>query len=161
MFTPQLLDASPKVLRQFRAGSLPIQATAIVPTLLGDQHQVVPAVLLRTGRRDLRDLARVHAAEGSGAARTTWDALLAPDGSGLVRLRVAFQEPVTCRFIVVFDLPQHAAFLSAVAAAGRLSFSADRMSPFGVTVETTTHELAHWLVLHSITRALRQHGGAA
>lgn len=61
------------------------------------------------GRRDVLDLARVLDAEPGGHVKTGWS-LLAPSRSHpqwRLLLRVQFERPVLCSFVVRFDVTDH------------------------------------------------------
>ena len=60
------------------------------------------------GRRDVRDLGRVLETDGAGLVNVGW-ALLVPRGKAGWRLllRVDFERPVLCSFVVRFDIQEH------------------------------------------------------
>jgi hypothetical protein len=88
-----------------------------------DDESLVAAVLLDTAERpEVADLARVTAAEGVGDLRCgvgVWD--LGPADDRLVRLEVAVDHPVHCRFHVVLPWVDHAEVLRAVSSGGALA----------------------------------------
>lgn len=118
----------------FRAGEVPtVSVGAIVdPT----DDAVLPALVLATDERpDVVDLVRVHATDGVGDLRCgigIWD-LGEPD-AWLVRLEVAVDHPVHCRFHTVLTWATHRSWLASVADAGALALG------------TGDHE-GRWLVL--------------
>jgi hypothetical protein len=61
------------------------------------------------GRRDVIDLARVLETEPAGHVATAWSSLRPSKGDPLWRLllRVEFQRPVSCAFVVRFDVREH------------------------------------------------------
>jgi hypothetical protein len=82
-----------------------------------DDDAVVAAMVLdTTGRPDVADLARVHASEGIGDVRCGVGVLdIGPPDTWLVRLEVAVDHPVRCRFHAVVDWLGHRSWLAAVA----------------------------------------------
>jgi hypothetical protein len=61
------------------------------------------------GRRDVLDLARVLEEEPRGHVATAWS-LLHPGGGELpwrLLLRIDLQRPISCAFVVRFDVPDH------------------------------------------------------
>jgi hypothetical protein len=61
------------------------------------------------GRRDVIDLARVLETEPAGHVATAWSSLRPSKGDPLWRLllRVEFERPVSCAFVVRFDVREH------------------------------------------------------
>lgn len=61
------------------------------------------------GRRDVLDLARVLEMEPAGHVATAWSLLRPSKGDPLWRLllRVEFERPVSCAFVVRFDVHEH------------------------------------------------------
>lgn len=61
------------------------------------------------GRRDVLDLARVLETERAGHVTTAWSLLRPGKGEPLCRLllRVELERPVSCAFVVRFDVHEH------------------------------------------------------
>ena len=61
------------------------------------------------GRRDVLDLARVLETERAGHVATAWSLLRPGKGDPLWRLllRVEFERPVSCDFVIRFDVHEH------------------------------------------------------
>lgn len=103
-----------EVAGSFRAGALDVVSTGFITD--PDDGAVVAAIVLdTTGRPDVTDLARVHASEGIGDVRCGVGVLdIGPPDTWLVRLEVAVDHPVRCRFHAVVDWMGHRAWLAAV-----------------------------------------------
>lgn len=110
----------------FRRGALELLSTgAIVDPDDAGVERVLPALVLDpSGRPDVADLVRVQADEGVGDLRCgvgVWD--LGPPEAWLVRLEVAVDHPVRCRFHTVLGWADHREWLAAVGAAGSVALA--------------------------------------
>ena len=105
----------------FRAGEVPAISVGVIVDPADDS--VLPALVLDpTHRPDLADLVRVQVAEGVGDLRCglgLWD--VGPPEAWLVRLEVAVDHPVHCRFHTVLDWAAHRVWLGSVAEAGAVA----------------------------------------
>jgi hypothetical protein len=103
----------------FEQGAVSVRSTGWVVD--PDDGQPVAAVLLEVENRpDVADLARVVALEGPGDLRCgigVWDL----DEPVLVRLEVALDHPVHCRFHLVLGWAEHATWLASVADGGAMA----------------------------------------
>ena len=73
----------------------------------------MPVAVLNTSRRpdiDLDDIARLHELGGDGVTEFAWDMLGTPDDV-LIRLTLAFREPVRGQFALLFRYGQHYKFV--------------------------------------------------
>lgn len=109
---------------EFRRGAVTLLSVgAIVDPGDDGAERILPALALdATERPDVADLVRVQADEGVGDLRCgvgVWD--LGPSQDCLVRLEVAVDHPVRCRFHTVLPWAGHEAWLSSVAAAGAVA----------------------------------------
>lgn len=105
----------------FRAGELPLTSVGAVVDP-GDDALLPALVLDPRGRPDVADLVRVQADEGVGDLRCgvgVWD--LGPPEGWLVRLEVAVDRPVHCRFHTVLEWAAHRPWLASAAAAGAVA----------------------------------------
>lgn len=116
-------------MERFDDGAVPVRSVGRTTVEGGDRP--LPAILLDvTDRPDVADLARVHATEGMGDVRTAAAVLGHGDPSGWrLRLEVAVDRPVTCRFHVVLDLVESLGVLRDVAETGLLVFATGEPAP--------------------------------
>ena len=111
---------------EFRRGALSLLSSGaiVVPDDRGGER-VLPALALDpAGRPDVADLVRVQADEGIGDLRCgvgLWD--VGPPEGWLVRLEVAVDHPVRCRFHTVLGWGDHREWLASAAAAGAAALS--------------------------------------
>ncbi len=112
-----------RLLREFRRDTLRVVESGPVQTPDG----LLPAALVDARARPyVRDLPRLHRLEGDGDNRTTWAAVLAPQGrDNLIRLDVEVKSPVRCSFRLLWDPDVHADTLWAVADSGLLGLATD------------------------------------
>jgi hypothetical protein len=110
-------------------GAVPVRSVGRTTVEGGDRP--LPAILLDVADRpDVADLARVHAMEGIGDVRTSAAVLAEGDPpSWRLRLDVAVDRPVTCRFHVVLDLVSSFGMLRDVAETGLLVFATGEPEP--------------------------------
>lgn len=120
---------------QFSLGAVAVMSTGFIVDP-DDGATVAAMVLDTTDRPDVADLARVHAAEGVGDVRCGLGVFdLGPPECWLVRLEVAVDHPVQCRFHTVMDWVGHRQWLASVVDGGSVAVGA------GVDAE-------HWLRLN-------------
>lgn len=107
----------------FVAGDVPVVSAGTIEA----DGEVLPAVVVDAGARpDVADLARVVAVEGVGDLRSgvgLYD--LGPRDDWLVRIEVALDAPVRCRFHLVLGPEDGAALLAAAGAAGALAIGCE------------------------------------
>jgi len=111
---------------EFRRGELTLLSVGgiVDPDEDGDAPVLPALVLDASGRPDVADLVRVQADEGVGDLRCgvgVWD--LGPPSDWLVRLEVAVDHPVLCRFHTVLGWAEHRSWLVSVAVAGSVALS--------------------------------------
>jgi hypothetical protein len=113
--------SDPQTLTEFRRDALAVVSTGFIAD--PDDGSLVAAMVLdASARPDVADLTRVHALEGVGDLRCglgVYD--VGPPASWLVRLEVAVDHPVHCRFHAVVDWASHRPWLTAVADGGAVA----------------------------------------
>ncbi|HSL59177.1 MAG TPA: hypothetical protein VK866_15125 [Acidimicrobiales bacterium] len=113
----------------FSDGAVPV--VSVGRTTVEGDDRALPAVLLDVSDRpDVADLARVHALEGVGDVRTAAAVRTVGDPADwLIRLDVAVDRPVRCRFHVVTGLVASLGLLRDVADTGLLVIATGEPEP--------------------------------
>jgi hypothetical protein len=117
-------------------------------TIVADGERLPTVVVDAVGHPEITDLARVHAVEGIGDIATEAAAVPGGDGTWRFFLAVIISSPVTCAFVLEFQLPRHRHVLDEAAAAGRLVIAttpperAELDQPLWLAIDLDPHALS-------------------
>ena len=127
----------------------PLHILSAGTTIDTDGISFPTVVVDATNRGDIRDLARVVAADGVGDLTTSGDIGIDPQGRSVIRLLARSSTPVTVEFSLLFPMPAYGELLSDAARMGCLVIA----TAIGDPPEIDTN---HWLGLDVDSVALQR-----
>ena len=127
--------------------AVPLHIVSAGTTIDTDGISFPTVVVDASQRPDVRDLARVVAADGVGDLATTGDIGMDPQGRTVVRLLAQATSPVLVEFSLVFPMPAYSELLGDAARMGCLVIAMATGDPPEIDTD-------HWLGLDVDSEAL-------